>query len=166
MAVAASAAGWWLFSKLGDAHATAQLCGKAVSVVAGLIAFFYPNYVDYVLGREYCDWDNREDYQCWLTGYGLQWGPNPSEREGFGVATICFVLGGWYHERTDHDGVHVKYKHTDEIRELESGAVIILRPRSKWNKFSNTAFNSGIFAQCEMEHGVLRGLYNSIARGE
>jgi hypothetical protein len=166
VAVAAGAAGWWLFSKLGDSHATAELCGKAVSAIAGLVAFFYPNYVDYILGREYCEWDDRENYQCWLTNYGPQWGPDASRHEGYGVATICSELGKWYRERTDHDGFHVKYGHDDEIRELESGTVIILRPKSKWNKFSNTAFNSGIFAQCEMEHGVLRGLHNSIARGE
>jgi hypothetical protein len=162
VAVAAGAAGWWLFSKLGDSHATAELCGKAVSVIAGLIAFFYPNYVDYILGREYCGWDDRKNYQCWLTNYGSQWGPDPFQNEGYGVGTIYTDLNGFLNKQ---EGDHFKRA------EFESGAVIVLRPRSKWNPPVNSnSFLSGIYSQKEMESdngkpGFLFALLKDIERG-
>jgi hypothetical protein len=153
VAVAAGAAGWWLFSKLGDSHATAELCGKAVSVIAGLIAFFYPNYVDYILGREYCGRDERDEYQCLLTNYESQWGSD----KGFGVATVFSDLNGFLLTQSGDEF---------DRTEVESGAVIILRPRSKQNSSSSIVFRSGVLAQCRFGRDVLRRLHNAIERGE
>ncbi|BED91706.1 MAG: hypothetical protein CfP315_0218 [Candidatus Improbicoccus pseudotrichonymphae] len=158
-AVTVGSAGLWIFSKIGDTCPDLALFGGAVTLVGSLILFFYPNYVDYKLGREYCGWDDRASHQCWLTGYGPQWGPSESRNEGFGIDGICRGLHSHYYE---HGTWNPKITDTTS----DSGVVVVLRPKSKWNPSSNTTFRSGVFGQCEFHKGLLLLLIDAIERGE
>ena len=160
-AAALCTAGVYFFSTIEGEHPSLGLYGQVAFAVASLLVSFYPNYVDYKLGREYCGWDNRESHKCWLTGCGPQWGPDDALNEGFGVYGICQAILQRYCEYTP-DGWKKK-----PIPPSDSGIVIVLRPRSKWGVL-NTVY-SGVYSQREFdsaESSMLNLLRYKIEQGK
>ncbi|MCL2312870.1 MAG: hypothetical protein FWC41_10380 [Firmicutes bacterium] len=169
IASALGAAGFYTSSKLEKTYPNVALCGKFISVFAALLAFFYPNYVDYKLGREYCGWDTRKSHQCYITGryitgQVLQWGPADYINEGFGVDGICRGLRSHYYESGSWNPEDSNWN--PKIKDIagDSGVVIILRPKSKWG-ISNTV-HSKVCSQKAMATGTLRLLKHFIKEGK
>ena len=155
-AVAAGIAGYNIPPKIAALSSKVSYGIQAVSIIAALIAFFYPDHVEQKLGVQYCGVDDRPEYPSyfWVDG------SSRSLREHkFGIDRIYWCLCGWYCRRPGalFDDI------SDEER--DSGLVIVLRPRSKWHVINTTI--SGVYSQKEVdEGGVLRGLKIEISKGK
>ena len=155
-ALALAAAGYNIPPKIAALSTKASYGIQAVSIIAALIAFFYPDHVEQKLGVQYCGIDDRPGYPS----YFWEDRSSRSQREHkFGIGRIYNSLCGWYYRcpNTIYDGI------SDEDR--DSGIVIVLRPRSKWHVINTTI--SGVYSQKFMdEGGCLRGLKIEISEGK
>ena len=156
-AVAAGIAGYNIPPKIAALSSKVSYGIQAVSIIAALIAFFYPDHVEQKLGVQYCGIDDRPEYPSyfWVDG------SSRSKREHkFGIDSIYSCLNLW--------NLWIKGETLltgRSAEEKDSGVVIVLRPRSKWHVINTTI--SGVYSQKEVdEGGVLRGLKIEISRGK
>jgi len=140
IATSVATAGFYVSSQLSEEYPAAALCGQALSLILGIAGFFYPDYRDYELGKEFCGRDGR-------AGYSWKFGPD----EGIGIAHInsCFLNPnpngeGWV------------------LRNDECGIVIVIRPESKrFLQKDYDSFCSGVYSQDDIDkvmYGGKKGL--------
>ena len=157
-AVAAGIAGYNIPPKIAALSSKVSYGIQAVSIIAALIAFFYPDHVEQKLGVQYCGVDDRPGYPSY---YWEDRSSRSEDEHKFGIGKIYNSLCGWYYRspNTIYDGI------PDEDR--DSGIVIVLRPRSKWHVINTTI--SGVYSQKYVgsdEKGLLRGLKIEISKGK
>ena len=156
-ALALAAAGYNIPPKIAALSTKASYGIQAVSIIAALIAFFYPDHVEQKLGVQYCGIDDRPGYPSYF------WEDHSSRSQDshkFGIGSIYSCLNLW--------NLWIKGETLltgRSAEEKDSGVVIVLRPRSKWHTINTTI--SGVYSQKEVdEGGVLRGLKIEISEGK
>ena len=144
--LAVAACGCYLSAKAGATQGGNNssywtLAGQVASCLLGFIGFMYPDYHEHELikqhGSEFSlagSIDNKKDYI-------YQWGPESTFQ---GVSHILEILYGNF----------LYDKSTLSREEIDSGACIVIRPKSLYHKdhsnISTCCFNSGVYTQMDM----------------
>ncbi|MBR2507792.1 MAG: hypothetical protein IKB70_13105 [Bacilli bacterium] len=122
------------------------LGGKIVSLIAGAVGFFYPDYRDWKLGEQFGGRYSNN-------GKSYAWGP---QYEYHRIGAICNSLMEINNGLKNHNS-------SSYNTSVESGIVIVVRPKSKTKDAK--AFRSGIYYQDEFgvtdQEGFRKGLINS-----
>lgn len=136
-------------SRTGDNSFVYQLCGKIISCIIGAIGFFYPDYVDHNFAVEHGEYYEKKPFI-------FKWGPKCNHH---GAKNICNQLQ-YYHPEYDPERFGPNSL-TD--KQINSGAVIVIRPKSKWNKEgcedNSIWLHSGVYPQSQMEPDLERGIH-------
>ncbi len=142
VSLAATACGWFLSSKLEQNYPNWCLAGKISSCILGFIGFLFPDYHEHNLIMQYgCRNSIAARYTEPEKDYLFYWGPEHNHR---GLAYTVGDLETLYNGKNE-------YKYPPEGR--DSGAVIVIRPKSKWYKegdVNTRYFLSGVYTQLDM----------------
>ena len=130
--LALAGAGVYLSSKLDKSHPVLAKCGKVVSGLVGLMGFFYPDYHERKYADQYGGVDGRPGYEFFYEN-------KYSGEARCGAKGIKDSIEYFYNRKND------EYNESD----YESGMVIVIRPKSKWNIINS--FPSAIFSQKQFE---------------
>ncbi len=136
VALGVSSLSFYVSSSLSDAYPAAALCGQVLSIIAGAIGFFYPDYRDWKLGEEFG------------SGYSL----DGKDYYNWGDRNNTYAIGSIFNTLCNmYCGEGTLKNPTGYV---EDGVVIVIRPRSKWKdekKENTSTFRSGIYSQKDME---------------